>query len=81
MVDDDGDGFPAAKDCNDADPAVNPGQSEICGNGVDDNCNLVFDEEDAIGCSKFYGDVDGDGVSHRSPRRAVPRRSPRPRRP
>jgi len=31
-------------DCNDGDAAVNPGEVEICGNGIDDNCNGEIDE-------------------------------------
>ncbi len=45
-------------DCNDDNPAINPGAAEICGNGIDDNCNGQIDE----GCIlyTFYKDADGD---------------------
>lgn len=33
-----------ADDCATADPAVNPGATELPGNGVDDNCNGTIDE-------------------------------------
>ncbi|MCB9738071.1 MAG: hypothetical protein H6747_02310 [Deltaproteobacteria bacterium] len=48
-------------DCKDGDTSVNPGATEICGNGKDDNCNGAQDEEGASGCTNFYADLDGDG--------------------
>ena len=44
-------------DCNDNDIEVNPARSEICGNGIDDNCNEQIDENQTI----FYTDSDLDG--------------------
>lgn len=46
-VDLDGDGSPAAVDCNDADASVHPGASERC-NEVDDDCDGLADE--GAGC-------------------------------
>ncbi|MCA9577365.1 MAG: putative metal-binding motif-containing protein [Myxococcales bacterium] len=44
-VDVDGDTYPAATDCNEADPGVNPGATEVCGL-LDDNCSGTVDEGD-----------------------------------
>jgi hypothetical protein len=46
-------------DCNDADPALNPGKDEVC-NGRDDDCNGVVDDPGTDGCITFYRDTDGD---------------------
>ena len=40
----DGDGFSDAEDCDDSDASIYPGAEEICGNGVDDNCDDQVDE-------------------------------------
>lgn len=36
--DNDGDGFDASVDCDDGNPAVNPGAPEICGDDINNNC-------------------------------------------
>lgn len=45
-------------DCSDNNANVHPGAVEICGNGIDDNCDGQIDE----GCTlfTFYRDQDGD---------------------
>ena len=43
-------------DCDDTDPAINPGATEIV-NGIDDNCNGATDENGIT----YYRDMDGDG--------------------
>jgi hypothetical protein len=43
-ADQDGDGVRWCEDCDDTNAAVHPGATEICGNGIDDNCNGAVDE-------------------------------------
>jgi hypothetical protein len=48
-------------DCDDTDAGVNPGATEVCGNGKDDNCNNTENDEGATGCELYYEDKDSDG--------------------
>ena len=70
VYDDDGDGycesppcvntFRTESDCDDGNHLVFPTASEVCGNSVDENCNTLLNEKDAIGCKTFYYDGDSD---------------------
>ena len=59
-VDNDGDGYSLSQgDCDDYDPSVYPGAIEICGDGIDQDCDgsdEVCPEEEDI-------DLDGDGYT------------------
>jgi hypothetical protein len=43
-TDGDGDGYKWCDECDDSNPAVHPGAKEICGNGIDDDCNGFVDD-------------------------------------
>ena len=61
VFDNDQDGYTSDVDCNDANPAVHPGATEVC-NGIDDNCNGLVD--DGLQIFPFYLDADGDGYGN-----------------
>lgn len=62
IYDDDGDGYSENQgDCDDTTIAIAPNLTEICGNGIDDNCDGTENEINAIDCVDYYHDADGDG--------------------
>ncbi len=52
----DGDGALVTTDCDDSNPSISPAGTEICDNGIDENC----DGMDLVGAT-WYSDADGDG--------------------
>jgi large repetitive protein len=47
-------------DCDDSDAAVNPDADEVCGDGIDNNCEGTIDGSEAIDALTWYADADGD---------------------
>ena len=55
-----------AGDCDDTNPAVNPGAFEICGNTVDENCDGITTQS-----VTWYEDYDNDGFGNPSVSQSV----------
>ncbi len=53
-VDGDGDGYLACAECDDADADINPDAEEVCGNGVDEDCD-GGDDKCGCGCTAGGG--------------------------
>jgi hypothetical protein len=66
LTDGDGDGVGPAScggaDCNDANPAIYPGATEVCGDGVDQDCDGFDGAEGTCGCP--YRILDTTGTQH-----------------
>ena len=56
-TDSDGDGYISDEDCDDMDPNIHPGVTEVC-DGLDNNCDGDIDEDVTL---TFYLDADEDG--------------------
>ncbi|MEK7105176.1 MAG: putative metal-binding motif-containing protein, partial [Patescibacteria group bacterium] len=60
----DGDGYEAedcgGDDCDDNVATINPGVTDVCGNGIDDDCDGDIDED----LNTYYYDEDGDGCGN-----------------
>jgi len=60
-VDDDFDGYTENQgDCNDLNPLVHPGAVELCGDGIDNNCNGAKDGQEPDQDLDGYGPCGGD---------------------
>ncbi len=52
------DGYNSDEDCDDTDPAINPGATEVC-DGMDNNCSGTAD--DGLPIYTYFQDADSDG--------------------
>lgn len=65
--DNDRDGFATGVDCDDGDASVHPGADELCGDGVDNDCDgLVDDKDDGAVRVPYCYDGNHDGACDES---------------
>jgi len=57
-------------DCDDNNRFVHPGAAELCGDGLDNDCQNGADGADAIDATNYWRDADGDGYGTGAPVKA-----------
>jgi hypothetical protein len=61
-TDGDGDGLSSCfGDCDDTNATTRPGGAELCGDGLDNDCDGLIDDPSAADAPSWYPDGDGDG--------------------
>ena len=60
-----------AGDCNDGNPQIHEGLTELCNDSIDNNCNGSTDEENAKNCTDWYLDSDKDGYGDTSNKKCL----------
>jgi hypothetical protein len=63
-VDHDGDGYDACNECDDGAVDINPAATELCGDGIDNDCDGAIDDGNAADSLLWCGDADGDGFGN-----------------
>lgn len=54
-ADEDGDGFTCDADCDEADPTVNVGAYDVCGDGIDQDCSGIADDSfECPDCREYW---------------------------
>lgn len=62
---------PEGGDCNDNNFNIRPGRTEICNEGVDDDCDGQADAENTLGCVFYCMDADDDGFGNEFDRKCL----------
>ena len=62
-IDNDGDGYTENDDCNDTDSSINPDATDVCGDGIDQDCNgadLDCPDNNSLIREVQYGELEGN---------------------